>query len=200
MANPATGDPAASGSQSKVVQVYEKITQLLIQLSYILMTLSILSIFVIVNIQVFFRYVLKTALGGVEELPVYIMAMCVWLSTPVISKEDKHINIDLFVNLFKSDIHRMILKAFAQLTAGVSMSYFAGLAFQYVQQSKSYGEVTGGLGIPIWVFHAVIFYGALMVAVFAFINLANTIIRIVNAARQKTGGDGGKPAVNRKEA
>ena len=142
------------------------------------MGVFVVLIFVMVIAQVFFRYVLKTSMGGMEELPVYIMAMCSWLAAPVTTIKNNHVTIDLIPNLFKGKA-RIYFDMFAQLIAFLSMAFFSKLAFDYVQIVYGYGEVTGGVGIPIWVFHAVIAAGSTLVSFFSLINLLKDIRRVV---------------------
>jgi TRAP-type C4-dicarboxylate transport system, small permease component len=170
----------------KIGSVTDKILE---KISYMLMTISIIGIFVIINVQVLFRYVLKMSLGGLEELPVYIMALCIWLSAPVITRDDRHINIDFFTEMFKAEWVKYAFKAFAQLVTCLSMGFFTSLAFQYVRETFRYGEVTGGMEIPIWVFHAVITYGSFMCVLYAFINLVKYISKMIETAKNRGGTD-----------
>ncbi len=142
------------------------------------MGVMVVAIFLMIIVQVFFRYVLRTSMGGMEELPVYIMAVCTWMAAPVTTIRDNHICIDLIPNMFKGRV-RVMFTAFGQFVAFLSMAFFAKLAFDYVQVVYGYGEVTGGTGIPIWIFHAVIAVGATLVSFFSFTNLMRNIGRIV---------------------
>ena len=144
----------------------------------IIMGIFVVAIFLMVITQVFFRYVLQTSMGGMEELPVYIMAMCCWMAAPVATIRDDHICIDLIPNMFKGRA-RIGFTIWAQLVACLSMAFFAKLAFDYVQLVYSYGEVTGGTGIPIWIFHAVIAVGATLVSLFSLTNMLRNIRRMV---------------------
>ncbi len=170
----------------------ESFSNALRKITQFLLTVIVLALFVLVNVQVFFRYVLGRSLGGLEELPVLMMAVSVWLSAPVVSLDDAHINIDFFTGLIKGVRGQLVAKMFAQLVAAGSMAFFVKLAFEYVADSYRFGEVTGGLGIPIWVFHAIITYGAIMVTVFSLANALRSLYGIITY--KKTGGDGNNAA------
>lgn len=163
---------------TKVSRAFEKLNRVLHKFTTISMGIAVVSIFVLMIIQVFFRFVLSMSLGGLEELPVYVMAICVWLAAPFASMNDTHVNIDLIPNLFKPRI-RLVFKAIAQFVAGASMLWFTKLAFDYVADIYGYGEVTGGLGIPIWIFHAVIFLGSLFVTFYSWINFAMSVKGVI---------------------
>lgn len=136
----------------------------------IVMGASVIGIFLLVIVQVFFRYVLKKSLGGAEELPVYIMACMVWLATPYVTMKDAHVNIELVPQMFSEKV-QCGFRIFGNVVAALAMGVFSYLAVEYVQKTASYGTVTGGLGIPVWIFHAVIAYGAIMTALFSAINV-----------------------------
>ena len=156
---------------------FEKFERGLERVSTFVMGVFVVLIFLMVIAQVFFRYVLKTSMGGMEELPVYIMAVTSWLAAPVTTIRNNHVTIDLIPNLFKGK-KRVYFDMFAQLIAFLSMAFFSKLAYDYVQVVYSYGEVTGGVGIPIWVFHAIIAIGSTLVSFFSLINLLKDIRRV----------------------
>ena len=156
---------------------FEKFERGLERVSTFVMGVFVVLIFLMVIAQVFFRYVLKTSMGGMEELPVYIMAVTSWLAAPVTTIRNNHVTIDLIPNLFKGKA-RVYFDMFAQLIAFLSMAFFSKLAYDYVQIVYGYGEVTGGVGIPIWVFHAIIAIGSTLVSFFSLINLWKDIRRV----------------------
>lgn len=157
---------------------FEKFERILENITTVVMGIFVVLIFLMVIAQVFFRYVLKTSMGGMEELPVYIMAMCAWMAAPVTTIRNNHVTIDLIPNMFKGRA-RVCFDIFGQLVAFLSMAFFAKLAFDYVQVVHGYGEVTGGVGIPIWIFHAVIATGSALVAFFSLINMIRNIRRVL---------------------
>jgi TRAP-type C4-dicarboxylate transport system permease small subunit len=140
--------------------------------------ISVISIFLVIIIQVFFRYVLRMSLGGAEELPTYIMAICCWVSVPVAAMEDNHVNIDLVPNMFKGR-GRIIFSIWAELIEVLTMSFFTKLAWDYTAHMIEEGTVTGGLAIPMWIFYAFIIFGSVTCALFGLINLIRNIWRII---------------------
>jgi TRAP-type C4-dicarboxylate transport system permease small subunit len=159
-------------------EYFDTITKKMSNVIYFIMGCFVVAIFLMVIIQVFFRYVLQMSMGGMEELPVYIMAMCAWFAAPVATINDNHVVIDLIPNLFKGRV-RIGFSMFAQFVAFLSMAFFAKLAFDYVGVVRGYGEVTGGIGIPIWAFHTVIAVGATLVSFFSLTNLIRNIGRFI---------------------
>ena len=141
------------------------------------MGVSVISIFLMIIVQVFFRYVLRKSLGGAEELPIYIMACMVWLATPYVTWKDAHVNIELVTNLFNKKT-QIIFRLFGDFVTAASMTVFSVLAVKYVNKIHTYGTVTGGLGIPLWIIHAVIAYGAVMTTFFSFLNAYKNIRRL----------------------
>jgi TRAP-type C4-dicarboxylate transport system permease small subunit len=140
--------------------------------------ISVIAIFLVVIIQVFFRYVLRMSLSGAEELPTYIMAICCWVSVPVAAMDDSHVNIDLVPNLFKGR-GRIIFSIWAELIEVLTMSFFTKLAWDYTAHMVEEGTVTGGLAMPMWIFYAVIIFGSVTCALFGLINLIRNLWRII---------------------
>ena len=111
--------------------------------------IAVTAIFLLIIVQVFFRYVLKTSMGGMEELPTYIMAIACWMAVPVAAIEDNHINIDLIPNLFHGRA-RLCWSMWAELVEVVTMTVFTKLALDYTIHMMETGNVTGGTGIPLF--------------------------------------------------
>ncbi|MDR3294393.1 MAG: TRAP transporter small permease [Clostridiales Family XIII bacterium] len=156
---------------------YRLITGHMQKISLVIMGWATIAIFLVIIVQVFFRYILRTSLGGAEELPPYIMALAIWLSVPVTTIQKRHIRIDLVPNLLKGKA-REYLVGFTQLIAFLAMAVYAKLAFEFVRTAYGHGEVSGGLGIPLWTFHVVIAVCALLVAFYSLMALIDTIGRI----------------------
>jgi C4-dicarboxylate transporter DctQ subunit len=157
--------------------IYHTITAGMEKVSLIAMGWATIAIFLVIIVQVFFRYVLRTSLGGAEELPPYVMALAIWLSVPVTTLKGRHIRIDLVPNLLKGKAHEGLI-IFSKLIAFLAMAFYTKLAFEFLKTSYTHGEVTGGLGVPLWIFHAVVAVCSLMVAVYSLTGLIDTIGRI----------------------
>lgn len=140
--------------------------------------IAIFSIFCLIIVQVFFRYILRSSMGGAEELPTYIMAVACWLSVPVAAMEDNHISIDLLPNMFHGRA-RVLWTMWAELVEVVTMTVFTVLAAQYTQHMFVQGNVTGGLGIPLWIFYVVIIIGAGLCAFFGLLNFLKNLRRVI---------------------
>ena len=171
---------------AKFVQAF---ANLLDKFTHGLMTLSVIVVFLMIIVQVFFRYVLRASLGGIEELPVYIVALCVWLAAPNISKIEGHVRIDIITSMFKAKWVERAFLVFSNLVAAGGMVYFTILAFQYVRVTYGYGEVTAGTRIPIWIFHAVICYGAVMITVYSIANALKNLIAMAKNIKEEGKAD-----------
>lgn len=58
------------------------------------------SILFFITIQVFFRYVLRQPLMWPEEFSRYILIWLVFIGAVILSKNDKHVKVEFFQNLF----------------------------------------------------------------------------------------------------
>ena len=141
--------------------------------------IAVVAIFALIIIQVFFRYVLKTSMGGIEELPTYVMAIACWLSVPVAAMEDNHTNIDLIPNMFTGRA-RVLWTMWAELIEFITMAFFTKLAWDYCLHMVEGGTVTGGTGIPMWIFYAFIVLGSALCALFGIGNFCINLRRVIN--------------------
>lgn len=60
----------------------------------------------IVVLQVLVRYVFHVSIGGVEELPVYLMLLSVWIAAIFVARDDGHVKIELLDMFVKKQTHR----------------------------------------------------------------------------------------------
>ena len=122
----------------------------------IFLGIAMISLTLIVNLQVVARYILKVSLGGLEELPVYLMIISVWIAAILGAKNDSHFKIDLLEMVIKNkrtlEMIRIVLKAVSLLVVCV----LCVLSFKYVRGTKEMGDVTAGLAIPVWLLQSVI--------------------------------------------
>lgn len=122
----------------------------------IFLGIAMVALTAIVNIQVIARYVLKVSIGGVEELPVYLMIVSVWLAAIFVARNDAHFKIDLLDMVVKNKRVLAGLKVVLKLITFVVISIFAVLSFKYVHVTWQMGDVTAGLRIPLWILQGVI--------------------------------------------
>lgn len=130
----------------------------------------VLLLTLVINIQVVARYVLNVSLGGLEEAPVYLMMVCVWIAAPFIARSDGHVKIDFINMIIKNPIAQRILKTAIRALTTVVLATYTVFAYDYVLTSYQLGEVTPGLQIPLWCLQAFVLFGSSLMAVYYLIN------------------------------
>lgn len=160
-----------SGNLIKVSDWIEKAVKCLLGLFVMLITL-------IIFIQVLFRYIFQQSLKGVEELPVFLMIICVYLASGLLARGDHHIKIDMLSMFIKSKKCILIIEAIMQGITFISLSVFTYLSYEYVSFMHLSGTVSPGLQLPMWGIQIFMVIGSILMTINYFINLVNGIRRL----------------------
>lgn len=145
-------------------------------LIHTLLGLSCGILFILTNVLVVFRYVFAKNLKGLEELPIFLLIICVWLGGALVSRNDEHIKIDLVDQFCKSERVKRVLAAFMELLSAVASWIYTYLSYGFVATSISRNTVSPGLQFPMWYVHIFMLIGALASSVY-FTN--NTVIKFM---------------------
>lgn len=140
--------------------------------------IAMIALTAIVVIQVIVRYVLHVSIGGVEELPVYLMMVSVWIAAIFVAKNDGHVKIELLDMFVKNKTVVGIINIILCGLSGVALGYFAYLCFLYMLKLQKYGDVSAGLGFPIWILVLVMVISCAMMAMYYFINFIKKILQL----------------------
>ena len=144
---------------AKLDDCFEKVIRFLLGV-----TMTVLTIMII--LQVITRYVLRVNMGGLEELPVFLMIICVWLGAGVVAKNDDHVRIDLVQTMLKSERAKAILRIFVTgLTAAV-MWFYTSLAVEFIQKSIAKNDISSGVGFPLWWPQLFVLIGSFAIALY----------------------------------
>ena len=129
------------------------------------------------------RYALHISLGGIEELPVYLMMISVWIAAIFVAKDDGHVKIELLDMFVKNKKVLGVINIVLCGLSGVALAYFAYLSLMYMFKLQRYGDVTAGLGIPIWVLEMFMVISCAMMAMYYVVNFVKKIIRLKEEGR-----------------
>lgn len=152
------------------MKILLKIDEWLFKAVQLCLGLAMIALAAIVCVQVLVRYVLHVSIGGVEELPVYLMMVSVWLAAIFVAKNDGHVKIELLDMVVKNKkVLGVVNTILCGLTA-VSLGYFTVLCWQYMLKIQEYGDKTAGLGIPIWIFILVMVISCGMMTLYYIVN------------------------------
>lgn len=138
----------------------------------VIIDISILSI--VVFLQVFFRYVLNAPLAWSEELARYLFIWLVYLASAVVLRDDSHMSMDYFINLFPSSI-RIGIDIFGKFV--ISLFLLVGIRESFTVVNITMMQTSPSLDIPMG-----FIYAALPVSF--FLMLLDFATRIILHKRQ----------------
>jgi TRAP-type C4-dicarboxylate transport system permease small subunit len=151
--------------------VIRKLTRLV---EWMLTALSIL-IFVVVFLQVLFRYLLRQPLFWSEELPRYLLIWMSFLAAAVAQKQDAHINITLCLAPLSARARRLlkILTDAVILAFLWILIYSGGLVTSITAHHRS-----TALQLPMGLVYAALPVGAILMSVYLFLQIADGVRRL----------------------
>lgn len=116
------------------------------------------------------RYVLDQAITGADEVLVFIMVWCVFLGAAVATWHDKHLKMDLVVQMTSPGVRRLLVVA--SLVALVLVAGFVTVqSWQFFSRIRSIGQVSLGAEIPMTVPHGALTLGFALIAAMALMRL-----------------------------
>lgn len=152
------------------MKILQKIDEILFKAVQICLGIAMIALASIVCIQVLVRYILHVSIGGVEELPVYLMMVSVWIAAIFVAKNDGHVKIELLDMIVKNKKILGIVNTVLCGLTSVALGYFTVLCWKYMLKMQGYGDTTAGLGIPIWIFILVMVISCGMMTLYYAIN------------------------------
>lgn len=134
---------------------------------------------IIVNAMVFSRYVLRVNLGGIEELPVFFMCICIWMGAIRVMRDDKMVKIEIIFSLVKNERARAAINMVASLLSFGVLAFFCTRAYLFVYRTWRDEMITPSLGWPAWVIYSFSLIGSIGMTVYAFINTIKYARRVI---------------------
>ena len=145
----------------------------------ILVGLSIAMLIAVVTIQVVTRYILHKSIGGIEEMPIFLMMICVWLAAPLVARADAHLKIELLQLLVKDkQLAIKVIKVAINVIIFIALCFFVRFAFVYVTGSYEMNDITPGLRIPIWWMHSFLLISPLLMAAYYFAHIVKSLLAL----------------------
>ncbi|WP_102348833.1 TRAP transporter small permease [Bacillus sp. Marseille-P3661] len=130
---------------------------------------------IIVFVQVLLRYVFNSSIGGLSELPVFIMIFSVWLSAAMISRQDDQIKLDLIDMIIKNEKAQTILRLFIRIISIIVIGIFTYLCLDYVIFGIQTGDTTAGLKFPLWWLSAVMLISSILMTIYFIKNFCSEV-------------------------
>jgi TRAP-type C4-dicarboxylate transport system permease small subunit len=158
---------------------FEQFDKWLSMLVNVFLACAMITLTVVVNIQVIARYFLKVSIGGVEELPVLLMIISVWLAAAFVAKTDSHVKIEFLDMLIHNARVLAGIKVVLKIVTFLVLAGFAVVAIRYVSVTFEMGDVTPGLRIPLGILQGVIPLSTVLMALFYGRQLIQDIGKVI---------------------
>jgi TRAP-type C4-dicarboxylate transport system permease small subunit len=157
-----------------------KITDFIIkQIALILVIIMILNVWA----AVLFRYVLHSSLFWSEELGRYLMIWFGYLGCAMALKENSHVNLNIFTNLFPLKIQKgfalfanLVISVFVIIVFLKSIAYFSNLS----------GQNSSSLQIPMVIPYSSITIGMVLMLIMNISNMVKLMYDISGAPLSKS--------------
>ena len=108
---------------------------------------------VLLNIQVFMRYVVQNSLSWTEELARYIFIWLVYIGISYGTKISKHIRIEAALGIFPKKMRPFVVLA-GEIVFMCFSFYICYRGWDIVQRQIRLGQVSPAMRIPMWVVYA----------------------------------------------
>lgn len=125
---------------------------------------------ILVNVMVFSRYALRVNMGGLEELPVFFMCICIWLGAIRVMRDDKFVKIEFIFSIVKNEKAQNAIKMVASFLGGVVLAFFCTRAYLFVFRSWRDATITPALGFPSWIIYSFSLIGSIGMTIYSFVN------------------------------
>lgn len=147
---------------SKVDAIIEKIIK-------VLLGISTFGVMILVFGQVIFRYFLPVSIGGLEELPLYLMLAEIWFGAILLSRDGSHTTIDFLTPILsKAPRVQLIINVILDLLTVVALVWCAVLLYEYMASLVVAKTISAGLGFPMWIVSFMMCFAAVLMAIYSF--------------------------------
>lgn len=141
---------------------------------------SLVAIFLIIMVlisfvNVLFRYFLNETILWADEITVYMMISIIWMGAIISSKNDSHINMDIFLVLIKNVFLKKLVLIFNALVVFLFSSWCASLSMEYTIKVAKFGMVSDASGISMWILHANLTISFILMSAIYFIHIIKAI-------------------------
>ncbi len=114
----------------------------------LIITLLLMSVFI--GLQVFMRYVMQASLSWSEEISRYLFIFLINIGISYGVKQDRHVAISLFINIFSEKVKKYLLIV-SDLLFLIFSIVIVVHGMQVVDMINRFGQKSPAVGIPMWV-------------------------------------------------
>ncbi len=146
--------------------------------------IAMIAILVIVNVQVFARFLFSFSIGGLADMPPFLMIYSIWLGAIMASRNDDHINIQIVDMITKNKKIIHVIDGILYLVTAIALLFFVKTSFDYTVHAFTHNSVHMGTGINMGIFYMVMPFSSLFMAVYYFINCGKKFAAIPKVGKE----------------
>jgi TRAP-type C4-dicarboxylate transport system permease small subunit len=147
----------------------------------ILVIILLAGMSIIIGIQVFMRYVLKSSLSWSEELARYMFIWMIYIGISYGVKKDKHVKIEAVLTVLSSFWKKVLI-----IISDLLFLFFAVIivikSFEVSNTIQNLGQLSPGMELPMWIVYMAVPVEFSLVC----IRLIQSLIRKIRNFSEKT--------------
>jgi TRAP-type C4-dicarboxylate transport system permease small subunit len=116
------------------------------------------------------RYLLGISLIGADEVQIFIMVAMTFLGAAVVTRRNLHLRMDVLVRFFPRPI-QIALRILEQLLLIALAGFVMSQSYFYARQMLRIGRTSDMAGVPMWIPHALVALGFLLILIYAVCRL-----------------------------
>jgi TRAP-type C4-dicarboxylate transport system permease small subunit len=123
------------------------------------------------------RYLLGISLIGADEVQIFIMIGMTFLGAAVVTRRNMHLRMDVLVQFFPRPV-QVLLRIIEQLLLITLAGFVLSQSWFYARQMLRIGRLSDMAGIPMWIPHATVALGFLLILIVAACGLIHLAQRL----------------------
>jgi len=148
----------------------------------VLIAMMMIALVLIVNIQVFARYIFNFSLGSLSEMPPYIMIFIIWFAAILAVRKSEHVKIELLDLIIKNKKGLDIIRVVIILAMAVAMGVFFYSSIGWVQEAFKYGNLEPALKICYGYLYLIIPFSSFFMTVYYLINFIKGVYSLCSTS------------------
>lgn len=129
----------------------------------------------LIVVMVVCRYILHMNLGGAEELPTFLMIVCVWVAAAAAARDGGHLKVTILYDVIKNETVKKVMALISNLLEAGVMWIYTYLAYDFVLKSFLKGQISAGLRFPMWWPQSFLLIGSFFMAIYFTVHLVKSI-------------------------
>lgn len=127
------------------------------------------------------RYIFNRSILGADEVQIYMMIWMTFLGAAVVTWRQQHLRMDMLLNALPAGVQTAV-----RVFEAVALVLLSGLVVvqsgSYVQKMYMLGEKSTAAEVPMWIPHAAVVAGFVLILLMALLRLAQLLKRGGRAA------------------